>query len=47
MVDWWLSVFAPFVMFCPPIALCFFTPLAPQNPPKGAIPPTLRTTGLE
>jgi len=40
--------FAPFLLFCPPIApFVFFVPLSLNIDPKGAIPPTLRTTGLD
>ena len=43
----WLSVFVPFVLFCPPTApFVFFAPLFLKIAPKEAIPPTLRTTGL-
>ena len=47
MIDYceWLSVFAPFVLLCPPIdPFVLFAPLSLKINPKGAIQPTLRTT---
>jgi len=41
-----LSIFfAPFVLFCPLSPRLFFRPIACEHDPKGAIPPSLRTTG--
>jgi len=48
MIDWWLSIFALFVLFLPPIApFVFFAPLPITIAPKGVIPLSLRTTALD
>ena len=42
-----VSVFAPFVLFCPSIAsFALFALLPLKISPKGAIPPILRTTAV-
>jgi len=47
MIEYWLSIFAPSVLFRSPITpFVFFVPLPLKIAPKGAIPPTLRTTHL-